>query len=172
MKVYAMLFSLIVLMTVSHKHSNYNTATDISAQYYKPLLTYKGDTLAYLKDNFVDHQLLYKNKELNKLLNRLEVSISGYDVMVGGNYVEGKEPAKSMGIGLYLSKNVPKRLYEVKHKKGKYPFILNIIFKNPFLYENSFDLLHKFGLRFTDSVRHFYSRKLIDSVYLSKGDAQ
>ena len=128
---------------------------------YKPLASFKGDTSKYLIENFVSHQQPYKNKELNVLLHRLEVPVKGYLANTGGDYVEKGEEMQCVAITLdfYNGYEIDR---EVKNKKE--PARLVISWKKPFSFENSIRLYRKFHCGYTDSVRRFYGKQVIDSI--------
>ena len=66
---------------------------------FKSLSKYKGDTAAYVLDNFVTHQQNYHGKPLSALIKILEISPQGYVPIAGGNK-EG-ESVKDY-VGIYL----------------------------------------------------------------------
>ncbi len=82
-----------------------------------------GDSLDYLKNKFLDKKEFYINKELNVLLNDLDLKIEDY--VIG---FSGKNINISPDLGLYF---FPKDLLNQRIAQKKNLLILNIFWQTP-----------------------------------------
>lgn len=80
-----------------------------SPQNYISLSKFKGDTSAYVKYNFVDHQNLYIGEDISYLLQHWELPIN--------SYITGAEMDDTY-TNIYLS-NDSTRVIDKKYEAGK-----------------------------------------------------
>lgn len=120
-------------------------------KYYKPLAQYYyegiNDTVTYLFDNFLFHQNLYRGKELNVLLNKINLSVKNYLFISEGN----KE-----AINLEFDNG------DMVHKSTfkSMPAVLRIFFKQ----QASEKALAPINGTYTQNIKQYYGKQIIDSI--------
>lgn len=154
---------LLLIQIVPNSYKSHVVAVRVHLKQlpYRSLASFKGDTSKYLIENFVNHQHPYKNKELNVLLHRLEVPVKGYLANIGGDYVEKGEVMQCVAItfDFYDGREIDRKVSSKKE-----PAELIIFWKKPFSFENSVHLYRQFNNRYTDGVKRFYGKQIIDSI--------
>ena len=140
----------VTLIDAYHKQQLPYPNAIVSKQYYKPLAQFGdqggmmfNDTVSYLFDNFIYHQIQYKGNNLNLLLKRIGLPVK--------NYLFAKN---AISIEFDNDDAVSKKTF------GRMPAVLMIYFKETL---SSKDLSRDHG-EYTINLQQVYGKKIIDSV--------
>ncbi len=128
---------------------------------YQKLNTFKGttnDTLAYMRTSIIDRKSKYIGKELNILLNDLELPIHSY--LIGLSNLRGISP----GISL---KFYPKNVVELKRQARIDPVILNIVWETPLPLDIVNPMLIKSKGVWTNEEQEYYGKQIIKDIVLT-----
>jgi len=139
---------------------------NLQTTYYRPLADFHGDTGKYVLDNFYYHPGDYKNKEVSRLLNKLNLPVKCFIPIL-----EPFDGTPMKCVGMYLSVFDKPRI-DQKVKKHEEPGVLMIWFKKHLPESETMDLTRKAfredgGVitdRFTESMKDYYGPQLIDSI--------
>lgn len=154
------LIILSVLLLGCNTYRNATLKSPTRSVGYLSIKELKGDTLSYLNKNFIDNKSNYIGKELNVLLNDLELKIEDcYPSIVPNNrYIT---PELSLSFETITSAYL-------KEKNGKKTCRLHIVFEKPM----QSDTVHQFMREtnyygWTDSHKRFFGNQIIKDVRLS-----
>ena len=127
---------------------------------YQKLNTFKGttnDTLAYVRTSIIDRKSKYIGKELNVLLNDLELPINNYTI--GGSNLRGISPSLSL-------KFYPKNVLELKRQAKIDPVILVIIWETPLSKDDILPILLKSKGVWTNEEQEYYGKQKVKDIGL------
>ncbi|MBD0726713.1 hypothetical protein B6A10_16200 [Flavobacterium sp. L1I52] len=130
---------------------------------YKKLNTFKGttnDTLAYMRTSIISRKNKYIGKELNVLLNDLELPINNY--AIGTSRAVGKD--KSHSISLYF---YPNNVVNLKRENRIDPVILHIYWETPLPKEMVLPILSKSKGIWTNDEKEYYGKQIIKDIGLT-----
>ena len=133
---------------------------------YQKLNTFKGttnDTLAYMRTSIIDRKSKYIGKELNILLNDLELPIHSY--LIGLSNLRGISP----GISL---KFYPKNVVELKRQARIDPVILNIVWETPLPLDIVNPMLIKSKGVWTNEEQEYYGKQIVKDIVLTNYNFQ
>ncbi len=127
---------------------------------YQKLNTFKdttNDTLAYMRTSIIDRKSKYIGKELNVLLNDLELPINNYTI--GGSNLRGISPSLSL-------KFYPKNVLELKRQAKIDPVILVIIWETPLSKDDILPILLKSKGVWTNEEQEYYGKQKVKDIGL------
>lgn len=102
---------------------------------YKPLDSFKADTIAYMEYNFAENKKHYENTTLSKFFNHLEIPIHNFSVALSNTT---KDSTDVIIFHFYNDLEVDHR-----YQAGKNPLIIYVRFTKPM----SFKMLNKLSNR-------------------------
>ena len=143
----------ITIKNTLKKHPAYmNNSPD-----YKPLASFKGDTLAYIFSNFIFNSGQYVNQSLDSIVKKSELPVRWYlDV-----FNLPKKDYNGTGMYLYFQS---RRDANKKIEKKIDPGIVFVTFKNPMPHDSAAFLVRKYYTQHNDSLGFYYRKKIIDSM--------
>jgi hypothetical protein len=125
---------------------------------YSSLFSFKGDSLVYIKENFLEKKEQYIGKEFSVFLDHLEIPIKRYTTAIGyppnSNY-------SHISIQFYK--------YEEREsliKKKKNPMILTITWENPISPEAIEPVMIKSQSNWTPEVDAFFRKQKIKNIQM------
>lgn len=133
---------------ISQPSSNVDTIKLV----YKPFKMYKGDTLRYLKENFVDHKAYYLNKPLKALMEKLEIKI--YSTIPTSSIFERTDVFDGLMLnfsGIYKT--------NPRQKRG----MLNIKLQKWF-YRDTLNVIDKKNLKLGTNIEYFFSDMIVSDI--------
>ena len=133
---------------------------------YQKLNTFKdttNDTLAYMRTSIIDRKSKYIGKELNVLLNDLELPINNYTI--GGSNLRGISPSLSL-------KFYPKNVLELKRQAKIDPVILVIIWETPLSKDDILPILLKSKGVWTNEEQEYYGKQIVKDIVLTNYNFQ
>jgi hypothetical protein len=126
---------------------------------YKNLESYKGDTTAYLYQNFVKQKRKYVNQPLDKILKQLEIPILKYTFTPNGQDL-------STSPGIMLKIYDERRLFHMEKTKEN-PNILLITWSKPLPIEEAREVLAKSFANWDKNAQQYYSTKMVGNVQIT-----
>ncbi len=151
-----------VQMTPTDSVSN-NTS---SVPKYRKLNTFKGttnDTLAYVRTSIINRKSEYIGKELNILLNDLELPINNY--LIGSSNLRGISPDISF-------KFYPKNVVELKRQNRIDPVILTIVWETPLPKDVVLPMKIKNQNIWTTEEQEYYGKQKVKDIVLTNYNFQ
>ncbi len=152
-----------VQMTPTDSVSN-NTS---SVPKYQKLSTFKGttnDTLAYVRTSIINRKSEYIGKELNILLNDLELPINYY--LIGSSNLKGISPS----LTLYF---YPKNVVNIKRHNKIDPVIFTIVWETPLSNkEELFTMKFKNQNIWTTEEQEYYGKQKVKDIVLTNYNFQ
>ena len=133
---------------------------------YQKLNTFKGttnDTLAYVRTSIINRKSEYIGKELNILLNDLELPINNY--LIGSSNLRGISPDISF-------KFYPKNVVELKRQARIDPFILTIVWETPLPKDVVLPMKIKNQNIWTDEEQEYYGKQKVKDIVLTNYNFQ
>ncbi|QLC64769.1 hypothetical protein LPB248_00270 [Flavobacterium sp. LPB0248] len=124
--------------------------------YHKPLAEFKGDTLKYLQTNFLSDKEFYMGKELNVLLEDLELDIKDYS---NGLSAKNINLSPDLSLNFYDAKAKNKK---IKNKEN--PLILFVEWETPISASKVTALLKKNQGRWTADEKNYYGQFKIKEI--------
>ena len=161
MKIYIPILLMLLLGCKSVTTSNGISKETTTVSRYQKLNTYKGttnDTLAYVRTSIIDRKSEYIGKELNILLNDLELPINNY--LIGSSNLRGISP--DIGLQFY-----PKNVVNLKIEKRIDPVILNIVWETPLPKDVVLPILLKSKGIWTNEAQEYYGKQIIKDIVLT-----
>lgn len=162
-----LIFLLLLLNTIV-KGQSLETIKDYQNKMYMPLSEFKGDTLEYLKINFIDNKGKYLGKDLNHLLRDCEIPVKSYLVEYDEN---NYNYIYSIDLSFYSHKSTMSKIgYHLKTQR------IIVVWK-PALPSDSVQFLihHGFGLikseldfDWTKNTLKYFGNKKINDLILIK----
>lgn len=125
---------------------------------YRPFKTFKGDTLAYLRTNFVDRMAYYQNKPLSVLLKDVEINIHTFTPIQPYFPPEDDSP-----YGVYL-RFEDEIAYYNKKKMKKISHTLVVLIKDTIDMEKIRPMLRRNKSRWTKEIKAFYEDKIVKEI--------
>jgi hypothetical protein len=168
MKIYIPILLMLLLgcksvqMTPTDSVSN-NTS---SVPKYRKLNTFKGttnDTLAYVRTSIINRKSEYIGKELNILLNDLELPINNY--LIGSSNLRGISPDISF-------KFYPKNVVELKRQNRIDPVILTIVWETPLPKDVVLPMKIKNQNIWTTEEQEYYGKQKVKDIVLTNYNFQ
>ncbi len=159
-----LLMLLLGCKSVKTTDSVFNNTTTIPK--YQKLRTFKGttnDTLAYMRTSIINRKSKYIGKELNVLLNDLELPINNY--RIGTSHLRGISPSISF-------KFYPDNVVELKKQAKFDPVILNILWETPLPKDTVIPLLLKTGGFWTNEEKKYYGKQKVKDILLTNFNFQ
>ena len=129
---------------------------------YIPLIEFKGDTLKYVRYNFIKNKQKYIGKDLNTLLKDVEIPIKSY--MNTDSFID---PTIMVGVILnfYSFKEASLR------KEGPNKPVNIIIRWSPPLPRNIVDNLFKISkTEWTEAVSKYFGKQIIGDIFTTNWD--
>ena len=168
MKIY---IPLLLMLLLGCKSVTTTTTNGISKETntipkYRKLNTFKGttnDTLAYVRTSIIDRKSEYIGKELNILLNDLELPINNY--LIGSSNLRGISP--DIGLQFY-----PKNVVNLKIEKRIDPVILNIVWETPLPKDVVLPILLKSKGVWTNEEQEYYGKQIVKDIVLTNYNFQ
>lgn len=130
---------------------------DSTTYSYKMFSTLKGDTLNYIRENFISKKKFYENKPLSILLKNVELPITSHNPTFGNP----PNVEQVMGIHLRFDTEVTELS---KFNKKKTPNSLLILLKQPINYKEAVSILKKNGRNWTNDSQDFYGKFTIEDI--------
>ncbi|MBD0726714.1 hypothetical protein B6A10_16205 [Flavobacterium sp. L1I52] len=128
---------------------------------YQKLNTFKNttnDTLAYVRTSIINRKSEYIGKELNVLLNDLELPIKRY--LIGSSHTRGISP--DITFEFY-----PDNVINLKEKNRIDPVILNIVWKTPLPKDIVLPMKIKNKNLWTNEEQEYYGKQIIKDIVLT-----
>ncbi|NRS87716.1 uncharacterized protein YceK [Flavobacterium sp. 7E] len=128
---------------------------------YRKINTFKGttnDTLAYVRTSIIDRKSEYIGKNLNVLLNDLELPINNY--LIGSSQIRGISP--DIALQFY-----PKNVLELKRQATIDPVILNIVWETPLPKDEVLPILLKSKGVWTNEEKEYYGKQKVKDILLT-----
>ena len=163
MKTYIIPLILLLLIgckSITPTTDKVSKETTIVAKYQK-LNTFKGttnDTLAYMRTSIIDRKSEYIGKELNVLLNDLELPIKRY--LIGTS----RKVGISHGITFEF---YPNNVVNLKINSKIDPVILNIYWETPLSTDIIFPMKIKNQNIWTNEEKEYYGKQIIKDIGLT-----
>ena len=134
---------------------------------YQKLSSFKGttnDTLAYMRTSIIDRKSEYIGKELNILLNDLELPINYY--LIGSSNLRGISPS----LTLYF---YPKNVVDIKRHNRIDPVIFTIVWETPLPNkEELFTMKFKNKNIWTNEEQEYYGKQKVKDIVLTNYNFQ
>jgi len=134
--------------------------SNIQSNKYIPLLRYKGDTLGYVEHNFINNKQKYVGKNLNTLLNDLEIPIKSFIPNI--SYLTNDD-VPSVYLQFFPLKEASRRKHTVKR-----PVDIIIKWANTLPMDTVFLLGRKNNYSWTDEERKYFGKQIIGDVLTTK----
>jgi hypothetical protein len=137
------------------------SGTTTTVPKYRKLNTFRGttnDTLAYVRTSIIDRKDKYIGKELNILLNDLELPINRY--RIGSSSVRGISP----GISFYF---YPDNVVELKRQARIDPVIFNIVWEQPLPKDIVLPMKIRNKNIWTSEEKEYYGKQIIKDIVLT-----
>ena len=128
---------------------------------YQKLNTFKGttnDTLAYVRTSIIDRKSEYIGKELNVLLNDLELPINNY--LIGTSNLRGISPSSTFYF-------YPRNVVDIKRYNRIDPVILTIVWETSLPLDIVLPMKIKNQNIWTDEEQEYYGKQIIKDIVLT-----
>ena len=156
-------FILVIVSTVGVFGQSESKLSGNQDNKFMPLIEFKGDTLGYVQHNFIDNnKQKYIGKELNALLNDVEIPIKSYLPCYS-------EPDPSIVLGLFLQFHTLKQADHMANSNSTTkPVNIIIICSPPFKRDSVAALWTKSNGEWLDAERKYYGKQIIGDVMTTK----
>jgi len=126
---------------------------------YKTLQSFKGDTLSYIKENFLNNKRSYIGKDVNYLIGNLEVPVHHYlpHLLTEVDTVSG--------MTLLFYSDVQR---EVRGKNKVDPLVLVLKWKDSMPFDSIGTITRKNKLAWTDNEKKYIGKQIIKDISLVK----
>jgi hypothetical protein len=166
MKIYIPILLMLLLGCKSVTTTNSISKETTTVPKYRKLNTFKGttnDTLAYVRTSIIDRKKEYIGKELNLLLNDLELPIKRY--LIGSSHLRGISP--DITFEFY-----PNNVVNLKEKNKIDPVILNIVWETPLPKDIVLPMKIKNKNIWTNEEQEYYGKQIVKDIVLTNYNFQ
>ncbi len=124
----------------------------------KPLAAFRGDTIAYIENNFVDHKEYYVHKPLGVLLGDMTIPVGSYLFGVGRSV----KYSPYLTICFYSRQELDRRIAGKKQA-----FLIHIHWEEGALMDTVVALQRKYNQRWTPELERYYSGLTVKDISVS-----
>jgi len=135
-------------------------AAESQSNSYVPLQNFKGDTLGYVQQNFIDKKQKYIGKDLNALLNDVEIPIKSF---LYGDSEINNNISPDVILQFYTSRQSSLRL-----DRPDKPVNIIITWSSPLPIISAIDLWHQHSGAWTEAERLYFGKQIIGDIQTTK----